>query len=390
MTVLNDDQTALIRTMIEVNGVEQESLIIDLHDHICSHVETAMDDGQSFELALTNAIAEFGDKGLQKVQAETYSILTSNPLNMKTITFVTGAAAALMLLFGMTFKVMHWPFANLLIVLGSTTLVAIFLPLLLIHNIIGAKTWIDRILHISGYVGVALFGSGVIFKSMHWPFATNLIFYGAGVLLLFYLPIYFYRRYRQSQNKSVTAATFLVSFSALMLLFVLLPKGENSSITMQRLEAIDHGLVSVGKKLTAEVEQSSEAKAVVTAANEMLSALFMGSAVEMGDDAWVSTSDLKSPQNRATVRYVVYETIEHLEALTKAMNQLRAAQAQQFHAFLPFEIYLAAGQSQIEVGHLQSHFHELTLAEAVQMINRIKVEALQHSSLLARAETANE
>ncbi len=389
MTVLNDDQTALIRTMIEMNGVEQESLIIDLHDHICSHVETAMDDGQSFELALTDAIAEFGDKGLQKVQAETYSILTSNPLNMKTITFVTGVASAIMLLIGISFKVMHWPFASLLIVLGSATMVTIFLPLLLIHNIIGAKTWTDRILHVSGYFGVAILGCGVINKSMHWPFATNLIFNGAGILLLFYLPVYFYRRYRQSQNKSVTAATFLVSFSALMLLFVLLPKGENSSVTMRHLETIDRGLVSVGKKLTAEVESHSETKAVVAAANEMITALLMGSAVELGDDAWVSTSDLKSPQNRAAVRYVVYETSEHLEALTKAMNQLRATQAQQFQSFLPFETYLAADQSEIEAGHLQSHFHELTLAEAVQLLNRIKVEALQHSSLLAHSESVN-
>ena len=389
MAALNTDQTALIGTLIQMNGVKDKSLIIDLHDHMCTQVEAAMDLGQSYESALTSALSAFGESGLQHVQDETYAMLKSNTLNMKTITFVIGTAAAVMLFFGTTFKIMHWPFANILIVLGAAHMIMFFLPLLLIHNLRSTKTVMEGVFHVAGYLGLAVFGSGVLFKSLHWPFATNLLTIGATVLLLIYVPLYFLRRYRQSTNKSITAASFLVSFSSLLLLTVLLPKLERSDLGVQRLISLDAGLVMAGQKMSDHTPQNPSVEAVVASANNMLEALILSSGGASTDAEWVTTADLELPNSRAGVRFVVFEESSTLLALCKAMNALRTADLEQRSPVLPFEAYLAKDQDEIQMEHLQTYFVEVTLAEAVHFINRIKVDALHHASMLASIQNQN-
>lgn len=386
MAALNSDQTALIGTLIQMNGVKDKSLIIDLHDHMCSQVEAAMELGQSFESALTIALSAFGERGLRHVQDETYAILKSNTLNMKTITFGVGTAAAAMLLFGTSFKIMHWPFANILIVLGAANMIMLFLPLLLIHNLRSTKTVMEGVFHVAGYIGLAVFGSGVLFKSLHWPFATLLLTIGASILIFIYVPLYFLKRYRQSENKTITAASFLVSFSSLLLLTVLLPKLERSDIGLERLMSLDTGLVAAGQKLSDRTHQRPVIAAVIAAANSMLEALISNSGDASTIAEWVSTADLESPNSRAGVRFVVYEENGTLLDLCKAMNAMRTTELEQRSPVLPFEAYLAKDQDEIQMEQLQTYLVEVTLAEAVHFINRIKVDALQHRSMLASTQ----
>ncbi len=143
---------------------------------------------------------------------------------MKKMTVVTGAVCSALLLVGTFFKVMHWAPAGVLIVLGMALLVMPFLPLLLMHNLRGSNKTEGRVFHISGYLGLSVLAAGALFKIMHWPYASMLLAIGGGVLLFVYLPLYFYRKYQESSNKPVTLATFLVSFAALMVVYMLLPR----------------------------------------------------------------------------------------------------------------------------------------------------------------------
>ena len=220
---LNDDQLALIGTCVKMSGIEQNGLQVDLIDHVCSMVEERLERGESFENALNETLIFFGTDGLRNIQKEVYSVITPNRMIMKTITVITGALCAALLLLGVLFKVMHWPLAGVFIVLGMSTLTMPFLPLLLVHNWRGASSTGARIFHVVGYIGMSVLATGSLFKIMHWPYATASLTFGSGVLLFGYLPMYFYRKYQESSNKPVTLATFLVSFTALLVVYLLLP-----------------------------------------------------------------------------------------------------------------------------------------------------------------------
>jgi hypothetical protein len=220
---LNETQIALIDTCVAMSGVEQKGLQLDLVDHVCSMVEERLDAGESFENALNQALKRFGSEGLRNIQKETYSVLTPNRMIMKNITVIMGSVVAVFLFVGVIFKVMHWPLASVLIVLGMSLLVMPFLPLLLIHNLRGAKTSAVRAFHVVGYLGMSVLVAGSLFKIQHWPYATAMLSFGGGVLLFGYLPMYFFRKYQESSNRPVTLATFLVSFTALLVVYLLLP-----------------------------------------------------------------------------------------------------------------------------------------------------------------------
>lgn len=207
-----------------MSGVDQAHLQLDLVDHLCNMVEERLAEGMQFETALNEALTVFGADGLRAIQKEVYSVITPNTMIMKTITVITGALCASLLLFGTFFKVMHWPLAGVLIVLGMSLLIVPFLPLLLAHNLQGAPQTGAKIFHVSGYLGLSVLATGTLFKIMHWPYATLLLGIGGGVLLFVYLPLYFYRKYKESSNKPVTLATFLVTFAALMVVYMLLPR----------------------------------------------------------------------------------------------------------------------------------------------------------------------
>lgn len=395
MSLLNDEQTALIAGLISAGGVEQESLFIDLNDHLCTDVEDAMAKGAAFETALLNAYTKFGVSGLRTVQSETYSIVTPNLLVMKTITFIVGALSALFLFFGMFFKIMHWPFASLLIVLGAGNMISLFLPLLLVHNLRGASTWGERIFHITGYFGVAVLATGVLFKIMHWPMATPIVNAGSALLLFVYLPLYFYRRYQKSVNKAVTAAAFLVSFTSILLVLALLPKDNANEMAPFHFQTVDSGLLAAGKALSAMHVQTDPTRDVVDAADHMIAALLANDGSVVDASGWTNTTTLNHPGNRSSVRFVVYEQHGYVAALSTAMKTVQAQEPLQAFSTSsrPFALYPLSGHPDGDHEQMRGMFAQMTMAEAVQTLNSIKVEALHQSALalhqrLERSELA--
>lgn len=150
--------------------------------------------------------------------------------------------------------------------------------------------------------------------------------------------------------------------------------------------SLDTGLVAAGQKLSDRTHQRPVIAAVIAAANSMLEALISNSGDASTIAEWVSTADLESPNSRAGVRFVVYEENGTLLDLCKAMNAMRTTELEQRSPVLPFEAYLAKDQDEIQMEQLQTYLVEVTLAEAVHFINRIKFDALQHRSMLASTQ----
>jgi hypothetical protein len=217
---LNETQVELISAYIRQNGVAQAELHDDLLDHICTGIENRIRQGDSFEDAFLHTVRLFGPGGLMQVQQDTFQLLTEIHPTMKKVTFGFGLTSTFLLLAGTIFKLMHWPMAGIMVTIGASLLVLAYFPLLL-HFKMKESPRNEAAMHISGWVGISFTTLGVLFKIMHWPGASVMLLMGMAVLAFIYVPIYFYKQYRTSVNRPITLSTSLVAMTCLILIFAL-------------------------------------------------------------------------------------------------------------------------------------------------------------------------
>ena len=272
MVELTELQIELIDAYIKENGVAQNELQEDLLDHLCTSVESQLQQGKSFEEAFQHTINLFGPGGLKQVQNETFELLTEMNATMKKVTFGFGLTSTFLLLAGTIFKLMHWPGANVMFMLGAVILALIYLPLILRHKLKESPNN-EALLHISGFVGLAFTTVGSLFKIMHWPGASILLMVGLGTLAFIYVPIYFYKKYQVSANKPITFSASLVAMTCLILVFALTrvnnSVGYDSGIT-QIDEQLRNStkLASNNQALYSLLADNVQAQEVQTVANE--------------------------------------------------------------------------------------------------------------------------
>jgi hypothetical protein len=251
---LTEQQIDLISAYIKENGVAQDELHDDLLDHVCTSIETQLQQGKSFEEAFHYTLNLFGPGGLKQVQNETFELLTEMNAIMKKLTFGFGLTSTFLLLAGTIFKLMHWPGANIMVLLGTGLLVLGYLPMILAHKLKESPKG-EALLHLTGFVGLTVTSVGVLFKILHWPGAAVLLLGGMAVLAFGYVPIYFIKRYKTSVNKPVTVSSSMVAVACLILIFALMKTGnsiyyehgvmlnnENVSVEKEQLEAINSKL----------------------------------------------------------------------------------------------------------------------------------------------------
>lgn len=139
--ILSDDQVTYIEQSLTHYGVIETDLKEGLTDHICTYIENGTH--TDFDMAYNEALQKFGGQfGLFTLQRQTfYAVTLKKILRRKKLQFIVGFIAAF------------------------------------------------------------LISTGIVFKFMHWPYATILVFTGVVVLNLGFLPLYFYNRYKSSRNK---------------------------------------------------------------------------------------------------------------------------------------------------------------------------------------------
>ena len=129
MRSLAEEQVDFIAEDIRKRGVFTPTLQEDLLDHICCYIEEQPDDERPFEAVYRQALEAFGHEGLQAIQDETLFLINQPYFNaMKKFAYITGALASTLLLVGAFFKIMHWPGANLSLIIGTVTLAMFFIP----------------------------------------------------------------------------------------------------------------------------------------------------------------------------------------------------------------------------------------------------------------------
>lgn len=223
MYKLSDEQIDFILADIRARGVEMEDLQNNLLDHICCIIERDLQPDIDFETFYRKTIRSFYKDTLWEIEEETISLLTfKNFYTMKKLMILSGAVSAFSLAVGIWFKFMSWPGATLFVCVGMLCGSLLFLPLLFTLKAKEKQSTKDKAVMALGALGVILVSLSFLSKVMHWPYSIEMIYLSAAIMLLVFLPIYFFSGIKKADTKLNTITTSMLVILVYGLLFMMI------------------------------------------------------------------------------------------------------------------------------------------------------------------------
>lgn len=198
---LTDEQLNEISNRIRKAGIHNKSLQEDLIDHLCCVAEQSYKKGEDFNRFLDRAIMELAPHGLLSLQKKTTFLLNYAKLTfMKRLLFTSGFVGAVSLTLGVTFKLLYFPGANVLSVLGLILLLLFFVPLYSFKQfkVRVGKTNLQKLQLVFGGVASVLIGLSAVFKMFHLMGADVLLLLGTLLFAFGFLPFLFVSLYKKS------------------------------------------------------------------------------------------------------------------------------------------------------------------------------------------------
>lgn len=392
MAELNEQQIDLISAYIRQHGVASDSLHEDLLDHVCTSIENLMDEGLSFEEAFAKTIKLFGPGGLKQVQQQTFELITEMNVTMKKVAFVLGLTSAILLLAGTVFKLLHWPGAGIMVVLGGGILSLGYLPMLLWHKLKESEKG-DAPMHIAGFVGLAGSALGVTFKIMHWPGAGMFLIGGMAFLGIIYIPIYFFRKYKTSSNKPVTLSAGLVAMTCLIMVFALININNSAQMDRALLLPENHLYVKAQGIRDTDFAKDGEfwkaASETVTLLDEFAVEMIMRSEeVSRAEASRMSILDLRRRNDHRTPHFFLFDEGGRMSELVEVLKRVNAASeglaTEGMFAYEVDESYVLYGES---LDWASYHFKNVPLTSVLSQFAQIKLDLLRASDMVAHQES---
>ena len=219
MYKISENQVDFILDDIERKGVKTEDVRYNILDHVCCIIENEMDNEMNFNEFYQNTIARFYRKELGEIEEETQILLTfKNYYAMKRTLKISGITSIILIMIGVIFKTMHWPGAGLAVVLGLTFFSLIFIPLNIVLKFKDNKEKNNRLIMTVGMLTASASTIGVLFKIMHWPYANVIMFSSLLIFMLIFIPIYFVVKYRDPESRfnAIINTTFMVGAAGML------------------------------------------------------------------------------------------------------------------------------------------------------------------------------
>lgn len=203
MAELTEKQFDLVIDQIS-SSIGNRQLCLELIDHACCHIEEMLENGIAFDEALKRSISLLAPDGLHDIEVELNDVLKPKiPTIMKTTLFFFGFIAAFCILLGLMFRIMHWPGADILLLIGDISLIfCMFTLLLSVIRYSSEYENFSKTRVLSGGIGGLLLGCGGAFKVMHWPTANIQMVLGMAIVTFVFLPIFFWQLYKKEMNSS--------------------------------------------------------------------------------------------------------------------------------------------------------------------------------------------
>lgn len=177
------------------NGIEPEIL-----DHVCCVIEETCGIGEtSFEQALADAIILVCPNGISEIEIEKSFLLNHKYLKMKKAVFFSGYIAATCIALGLVFKTFHWD-GGWTFLLAGFGILMLYSLLLFTHSLAGfpQKPVNEKVQIVSGAGAGVIIAIGGTLKLLHYPYADILTLIGVVLLVVLFFPVFFYRSYEKS------------------------------------------------------------------------------------------------------------------------------------------------------------------------------------------------
>jgi hypothetical protein len=126
--ILTDKHIEFIENNLKLYGVKSKDLREDLLDHICTYIET--NESQDFDSLYQEALQKFGGySSFQNLQLETnLQKFAQHTIRLKHALHLVSTIAVLLIMTGLLFKVMHWPYATILLFSGCVVFILVVIP----------------------------------------------------------------------------------------------------------------------------------------------------------------------------------------------------------------------------------------------------------------------
>jgi len=228
MYCLSEQQIDYILNDISARGVKLESLQLNLLDHVCCIIEQNLEADGDFEAFYERTIKTFYKSELREIEVEAINLLTyKNYYVMKKIMIISGSISTLLLCLGIVFKFEHMAGASFFLVTGISFFSLIFLPLVFTLKAKENQNVKDKLVIGLGTLAGILFSMGILFKVMHWPLANVMAVVALVIMLILFLPIYFFSGIRNAERKinTIVSSVLIIAVCGLFLALVRSPAG---------------------------------------------------------------------------------------------------------------------------------------------------------------------
>jgi hypothetical protein len=234
MYCINDKQIDYILNDIRARGVDMEDLQNNLLDHICCIIEQNLEEEGDFERFYSQTIQTFYKDELWEIEEETLQLLTfKHYYAMKKTMLNSGIFAAFSLSLGLILKFLHLPGAAVCIILGIGSAAFLFLPLLFTLKAKEKQGSQEKITMLVGGLACSLISLSILFKIMHWPFANMMGGLALLMLLFVFVPIFLINGIRNPETKvnTITSSILIVLGCGLVFTLYRSPKGSENYYT---------------------------------------------------------------------------------------------------------------------------------------------------------------
>ncbi len=232
MYKITEEEIDFILEDITKRGIVTEDVRDNILDHVCCIIENELHCKEEFKQFYKDTIARFYKKELCEIEQETKDLLTFKYYYaMKRTLKITGLISAVLIVLGAILKTLHSPGAGLSIVLGFTIFSFIFIPLNIILTFRDDQKISNRIVMTLGMVLTLTGTIGLLFKVMHWPFANVIFLSSLFAFGLVFIPLYFFTRSRDPETKfnAIINTTFMIAAAGMLFAMVNLGHSKESA-----------------------------------------------------------------------------------------------------------------------------------------------------------------
>lgn len=213
---LTRNEIDFIKDDVKKSEITFSHLEDELVDHLCCMVEEMVNDGYSFEAAVEAMRKDVGMDTLKSIEVETIILINKKFQAMKKTLKISGIIGLSAIAISSLMKIMHWPGASLLLIVGFAALLLAYLPALSLT--LQKEKILKRKIHLS-YVGMAaasILLLSLLFSIMHWPFGDYLRITSWLSMLVFLVMLF--NNVMKSEEDRVLNLSMLLFFAILFII----------------------------------------------------------------------------------------------------------------------------------------------------------------------------